>query len=278
MSVTFTIWKAADKPVKEGDLEGTCRTCGRESIGLLFTEWVRKTFMDFDKLVPGMLICHACQFAFAERSERLAQIVGKEKPQRMRNYSHFVVDDSWIPLSKGDKLAMQAILLDKKWSIAVIAQSGQKHILFRATPGILQFEEQRITTLDKLPWLLQTVEHLYRGGFSKTEIETGQYAQHRVMKFGIPNWTKAETELRPYRQTAQFSLVVFLAQKENIKNDRDARDGRNAAGCDMENDTEQLQEPVSPHDLAAVRGQHQVSGLHEQPGQIRQQALPGIER
>lgn len=211
---TIILWNAAGQPAGEGDDEGTCRVCGRRDIGLQFDRWVRPTFTDWDKLQPGNILCHACQFAFCEQSELLAARVGKDKPQRMRNYSHFVVNGEWIPLSKADKSQMAQILLDKSSEVAVIAQSGQKHIIFRAIPGVLQFEEQQIPDWHGFASLLMTVETLYSGGFSKGEIEMGNYAQHRIRKFGLESWYKLEAKLKAVRQTALFELTLFLAQKK----------------------------------------------------------------
>ena len=217
---TAMLWRAAGQPAGEGNSDGVCQVCGRDGNGLLFGEWVRPTFTDWDKLVPGEILCHACQFAFAERSEFLAQRVGKDKPQRMRNYSHFVVGGEWLPLSKADKARMAHILLYEDWQAAIVAKSGQKHIVFRAIPGVIQFEEQQLRDWRGLGVLLTTVEMLY-GGFLKSEIETGDYAQHRIRKFGPSSWWELESLLRPVRQTALFSLALFLAQRK--KGERDGR-------------------------------------------------------
>lgn len=212
------LWEAAGRPGGEGEDKGTCRVCGQQSLGLSFSHWARPTFTDWDKLQPGNIICHACQFCFAEQSELLAQRVGKEKPQRMRNYSHFVVDGKWLPLSKAQKAQMTYLLLYESPEVTIIAQSGQKHIIFRAIPGIVQFEEQQISDWRGLGELLATIETLYNG-FSKSEIETGDYAQHRVLKFGTSFWWELESALRSRRQTALFGLALFLAQRKEKEKD-----------------------------------------------------------
>lgn len=213
-SVIHLLWKAANHPPGEGDVEGVCRVCGLFGVGLPFGDWVRPTFTDWDKLQPGDILCQPCQFAFEERSKLLALRVGKEKPQRMRNYSHFVVDDEWIPLSKGNKVRMVHILLDESPEMAIVAVSGQKHLIFRAQPGWWQVEEQsHLADPLTLRWHLERIEALYNG-FSKGEIKTGDYAQHRVLKFGTASWWKLEAELKPRRGGMFFSLALFLAQKK----------------------------------------------------------------
>jgi len=277
MQVTHILWQAAEKPTGDGDTQGTCRVCGLSGIGLPFDDWVRPTFTDWDKLQPGDILCQPCQFAFEERSELLAARVGKDRPQRMRNYSHFVVDGEWVPLSKGDKVRMANILLEESPEVAVVAVSGQKHIIFRAQPGWWQIEEQScLADPPMLRWHLERVELLYNGGFNKGEIETGDYAQHRILKFGVGRWQAYEESLRPFRQAALFQLAVFLAQKKGEQDggiEHDASESSGTTGRDLARDTTSVQEPLSPQHLATVRGQREERGIHEQPGQVRQLTL-----
>lgn len=259
-----------------------CVFCGMEKEGTSFNDWVKPTFTDHDKLQDGSIVCDDCLFWFDERSEKLARIIGKDKPQRMRNYSHFVVGGEWTPLSKGDKVKMQALLLDDSFpELAVIAESGQKHIVFRArrnlpggTSGWIQFEEQSLFVVPgELKQLLDIIEQLYVG-FSKTEIETGNYKGYRVVKFGLKCWQALEADLRDKRGSLLFRLTIFLAQKGEL----DGQRKNAAASCqsvdgDLARRTERVQEPVSPHDLAAVRGQCEGGGIHEQSGKIRQLTL-----
>jgi hypothetical protein len=196
-----------------GDATGTCRICGQDGTGMPFGEWVRDTFTDHDKLRPGEIICHACQFLFAEASELLAQRVGKDKPQRMRNYSHLVVNDTWHPLSKGQKREMRGLLLQSP-SLAVIAESGQKHLLFRAQPGWLQFEEQSVPlNTSALQHHLDVVDALYRH-FNKAEIASGRYLPHRIKVCGVELFADLEERAAPLRGGLYFEVALFLAQQE----------------------------------------------------------------
>jgi hypothetical protein len=267
MKTTHILWKAAGQPSGDGDGLGICCICGQMSNGLSFASWVRDTFTDWDKILPGEIICHACQFAFAESSELLADRVGKDKPQRMRNYSHFVVGDEWIPFSKANKAQIVEILRGD-FEIAIIADSGQKHIIFRAIPGVVQFEEQQVRAVDKALALLDPIQELY-AGFSKSEIEMGQYKQHRIIKFGLPEWDRLEQQIGPSRGSATFSLALFLAQKGN-SDDGDTREGGSTAGGNLAGNASRLQEPLPSHDLAAIRGQRAGGSLYKQPRKIRQ--------
>lgn len=244
--VTHILWGAAGQPPMPGEYSGICRVCGQQGDGLEFVAWVRPTFTDWDKLLPGEILCHACQFAFAEKSKMLTRLTGKEKPQRMRNYSHFVVGDEWLPLSKANKARMAHILLYDDWRVAVIAQSGQKHLVFRARPKVAQFEEQQMPDLRGLGNLLATVEMLY-SCFSKVEIETGNYAQYRVMRFDPLRWWELESVLKSQRQTTLFELALFLAQRKEDDDgriERVAQSGSSDAGGGMEGYPVQLQIPL----------------------------------
>lgn len=210
--VTHILWSAAGSPPQVADASGACRICGTPEVdGTSFDSWVRDTFTDWDKIVPGDLICQPCQFCFSEASEMLARTVGRDKPQRMRNYSHFIVDGEWCPLSKTHKLRMVE-LLRRKFDVAIVADSGQKHIIFRAVPGIAQFEEQSVFDLDGALGLLEPIEILY-ASFSKKEIGSGAYRQHRVIHFGVNQWIELERTVKPARGSLSFDLALFLAQR-----------------------------------------------------------------
>lgn len=205
----------AGAPHYEASIEGDCRTCGCSALGIPFAEWVRDTFTDHNRLRPGSIICPHCLFAFEEANPLLAQRVGKSKPQRTRNYSHFVLNDAWIPLSKGDKLKMRAILMQSP-QVAVIAESGQKHILFRAQLGWWQFEEQSMLPCPELlTSLLQPIEHLYNAGANKSEIETGRYSQKTLIKMDLGTWRACERTIAPHRGSLPLQLAIFLAQKDD---------------------------------------------------------------
>lgn len=256
-----------------------CRFCGNESTnGEIFDRWVKPTFTDHDKLLTGDGICDDCLFWFNESSTELAAAVGKDKPQRMRNYSHFVLGGEWQPLSKGDKAKMTKLLLaDSFPELAAIANSGQKHIVFRArrnprggTAGWIQFEEQAIW-LD--PNILRSMIDIIEPSlsvFAKTEIESGQYKPHRIMQYGIEQWRTLETEISPRRGSSLLSLALFLAQKQETD---DAGDSSGLTGNRLVRRRRGTKKPVSPNNLGTVREYGTRKRLHEQPGKIYQHSL-----
>lgn len=264
MSATRLIYATAGAPPMPGHQAGRCRVCGLDGSGEPFRQWVRDTFTDHDKLYPGQVICHACQFTMQEASPTMAEKVGKwwaddaaalaangervkklQKalkttaipspeelnlvawnsgwcvPQKSRNYSHFVKNGEWYALSKGDKAAMLDLLTTPPFpELAVVAESGQKHIIFRATinapgaaAGWVQFEEQSVwVEPGRLFLLIQVVESLYVG-FSKNHIETGDYPPALMVRFGIGRWLPLENAAANWRGSVLFRMALFLAQK-----------------------------------------------------------------
>lgn len=273
---TQALWQAAGQPAQEEGVTGTCRVCGREGAGRDFAGWVKPTFTDHDKLQAGTIICAACQFAFAEASTELAARVGKEIPQRMRNYSHIVCGGEWRPLSKGAKDEMRRLILAERPELIVLADSGQKHIIFRATLNDprsallrIQFEEAAIVVArDTLARLIATMTALL-ATFSKAEIEGGNYAGYRVLKYGLAAFRRQESILREYRDSGAFAVALYLAQKE--KDDGGTSD--NDSGGDMAGLERELQEPLPNEHLAAIRGPGAQRGVHDELEQVRQLSL-----
>lgn len=260
MTTQAIIYHAAGAPPMAGGTSGACRMCGQIDTGIDFAGWVKDTFTDHDKLYPGTILCHACQFCTAEASELLQSLTGKDKPQRMRNYSHFVVDGIWYPLSKGDKRRMRELLPTAQ--VAIIATSGQKHIIFRARPGWWQIEEQAMRP-DVAGWqATQALTDSLYAGFTKEEIEAGRYGQHRIRAFGIERWYTLEQQIRPLRGSLLLQLAIFLAQKEE-RHDQPGDSGT-APVPDLARGTGRVQEQICTEHLGAVPESDQERGLHQQ--------------
>jgi hypothetical protein len=218
-SVSGIIYTAAGHPPTPSGTSGICRVCGERGDGVPFEAWVKDTFMDHDKLrcSSGAIICGPCWFTFDDASAPLAVALGKPEPQRMRNYSHFVAEGRWLPMSKARKSAMRDLLIYGNPQVAVIADSGQKHLIFRATPGWWQFEEFALRPMrSELARSLTAVEALYtpEKGFSKTEIETGRYQHNRILAFGLSRWSECDAAVRGLRGSPAFRIALFLAQKD----------------------------------------------------------------
>lgn len=262
-------------------MNGQCRFCGQNSEGVAFDDWAKPTFTDFDKLQGGEIVCNACLFFFDEASQELAERMGKEKPQRMRNYSHFIVNGQWIPLSKGNKSQMRELLLGDTFpELAAIADSGQKHIAFRATrnpkgskSGWVQFEEQRLYLIpDELRGLLVPVEQLYEE-FSKGEIESGDYAGYRILKFGMDRWLELENQIKAMRGKPIFSLALFLAQRSDDGESGNQEPGSGVTGVNLAGNARRFQKQIPNDHLDTIREPGEKRGIHKQSGEVHQPTL-----
>jgi hypothetical protein len=248
MTPSIAIYTAAGSPALDGDLNGACRTCGQDGYGLEFREWVRPTFTDWDKLHSGKIICQPCQFCFEDHNPALDARLGKPR-QRMRNYSHFVLDGEWYPLSKGQKPAMVELLL-RSPEVAIIADSGQKHIIFRARVGWWQFEEYAIKPEPVLLHSLITRIIPMLAIFSKAEIGTANYIASRISQWGVKRWQSDEDFLRQHRGSKLFELGLFLSTKEE-ECDTSGVSGKAAVPV-LEGNRERLQEALFNDNLEPV--------------------------
>jgi len=196
-----------------GKIPGICRITGKESVGILFDKWVKDTFTDHAYLKPGTIISNEALFCFEEQSKLLMQMTGRNKPQRFRTYSHIVVEQEWHLLSKAQKPEIYDLLTNTDPLIAVIADSGQKHLLFKHRIGTWMFENETIMR-DKinLRLLKETVESLLAVKFSKDEIQTGKYQQWKILECGLPFWQAQENKFKRWRGSALFDLAVWLAR------------------------------------------------------------------
>jgi len=255
----------------------TCRICGKKGEGIQFYTWVKDTFTNYDLLKIGEIICKNCEFWFDQKSTELQRLLGKDKPQKMQNYSHFIIGNEWRPVSKGDKHLMAQFLLSSPFpTLAAIAVSGQKHIAFRArqnppgqSAGWVQFEEQAVWVIkDDLSILLKMIEELYTT-FNKDEIGSGNYYPARILIFGMDRWYSLEQHIRPIRHSILFQLALFLAQRSNDDGEN-ASDGSDAAKNNLAGNTARLQKTLSNDNLDTVRERNTGRELHQQPGQVHQ--------
>lgn len=103
----------------------------------------------------------------------------------------------------------------------VVAESGQKHLIFRARIAYsrdrfpVQVEEDRIfVDRQRLALCLDAFEWLYQMGFTKDEVRLGEYSQARVLAAGLGRWRAAENAFVSWRQMEPdlVRLAHFVAE------------------------------------------------------------------
>lgn len=204
---------------------GRCWLCGGPAYAPVKVEkWVKPTFTNYDAARGDWNagVCEACVWCTRFKSTELADVLGREKPQNMTTYSHFVVGGKWYALSKGQKAEIKRLLLSDKGlpELAAIANSGQKHIIHLAQlnapgghAGYVQLEQETLHIRQSdLVWLLESVETLYRSGFNKTSIQSGVYTFYPDSDLAL--WRDIEPQLAAWRGSGVFDLACWLAQKE----------------------------------------------------------------
>lgn len=103
---------------------------------------------------------------------------------------------------------------------ACIAVSGKKWLVFKARVALSRerfpvlFEESLlIITPGGFRALLEPVEELIALGFTREEIRTGLYSQHRILAAGRERWVALENVVNRERGGRLLELVIFVAQK-----------------------------------------------------------------
>ena len=205
------IYNIAKDPPVYGDISGICRITGKEGKGLLFDKWVKDTFTDHAYLKPGTIVCNEALFTFDEKNEFLQALTKRDKPQKFRTYSHFVIEGEWYVFTKANKREMFHALTEQEVQIAIMSDSGQKHLFFKYRYGFWQLEEQFIIPApEQLKDIHATMQELLLLGFTQKEVISGNYETHRIVKAGIDNWKRIEDRLKPVRGNGIFDVASWL--------------------------------------------------------------------
>jgi len=280
MTASRLIYAAAGAPVYPGMMAGICRLCGANAIGAPWQSWVKDTFTGHDQLWPGALVCHACLFCADDHNAVLTARTGRDKPQRMRNYSHIITPAGrWLPLMKHQKRALISALLDADDPplVAVVSLAGQKHLVMRARVGWWQVEESSMRPDPvRIGSLLPPIEALYDAGATKGMIASGDYSL-AFLRTGLDIWRNAEPMLRSARGSAAFALAVWLSQKAEL-HDGDARSSDELAPADLGRHQSGVQEQVPDDHLASVRRSRPERGVYDDAEPVSQPDLFAAER
>lgn len=193
-----------------GSDKGVCRITGKESTGVFFDSWVRKTFNDHDSLNPGTIISNEALFCFDESSEIVQLKTGKEKPQRFRTYSHIIKDGEWFCLTKRDKRKIFELITEEA-ELICLTETGQKHILFKHKQGLWQLDDLQIEPdIEALKLLHFHMCKLLDLKFSQAEVISGNYQSYRIVKSGLKKWKEHEDVIGVFRGRKIFDFTSFM--------------------------------------------------------------------
>lgn len=223
------IYRTGANGATYGDTPGVCRITGKESAGMPFEKWVRKTFNDYDSLKPGTIISNEALFCFDEASEVIMKKTGRDKPQRFRTYSHIIdASGNWHCLTKADKPEIYKQIITGS-ELVCLTETGQKHILFKHHPGTWQLDDIHLTPdVETLTFLHSAMCDLMRMGFSQREIKTGGYLLSRIGLTDVQKWRETEHSIMGYRGSQIFDFTSFMlfideADKEKIQEKYDKK-------------------------------------------------------
>lgn len=199
----------ADPPL-EAVPDETCWLCGGETggLGLPTKKAIKPTFTDHSaaRCQASVSICAGCAFCLSMRE--------------LRNYSILVTVDK---LQHPSRSQWRDILISPPEPpfAMCLAVSGQKHLTFKAPVNlereryIVLLEERDIHVIpSKIKYCIDAVEDLYVW-FSKDEISTGRYSQHKIKECGLRRWKDLELAVDSWRKMPLFDLALFVAQKQD---------------------------------------------------------------
>lgn len=197
-----------------GSTKGICRITGKESVGLPFKKWVKKTFTDWSYLFEGDIISNEAAFCFCEVSKDFAKIVGREKPQNFRTYSHIITQENdWHCLTKSDK-SFIVELLQEKPKVVVLTDTGQKHLYFKHRDGFWQLDENHILpNLDLFNKMHSYMMNCIEKGYNQTELKTGEFKFNTIKKVGLKTHLQVKKQLEAWRGMPMFDFAAWLLYK-----------------------------------------------------------------
>lgn len=188
--------------------DGTCWLCGgsTDGRGLSVKKAIKPTFTDhpYARGHGSASICAGCAFCLSARE--------------LRNYSILATANTIQHPTRAEWRAHLANPPEPPF-VMCLAVSGQKHLTFKAPVNlerehftVLLEEREIFVSPDRIEQAVEAVEALY-AYFTKEEIATGRYSQHRIRECGIARWERLEAGVENWRGRPLFDLALFVAQK-----------------------------------------------------------------
>lgn len=196
--------------------DSRCWLCGGETggKGLPTKKAIKPTFTDHPcaRGYGSSSICPGCAFCLTARE--------------LRNYSILATTDR---LSHPSRAEWREILINPPEPpfVMCLAVSGQKHLSFKAPVNlerghyaVLLEEREIFVTPGRIEQAIEAVEALYVY-FSKDEIATGRYSQHKIKDCGLAKWERLESGVENWRGRPLFDLALFVAQKREVEEEEE---------------------------------------------------------
>lgn len=202
--------KELDYEFYDGDEKGECLICGiKTEKGFKRKDVIKQTFTNWQdcKNKESDVVCENCSFPLYYKTFRYYSIYADK-------------NKCFHPILKEFK---ETILNAEPPFIFCIAVSGQKHIFLKSK--VATSTSKMCVNLEETPiyfsknefiYLMEKVEFLYNHEckFTKEEIKTFNFAQHKIINYGIDNFMNLMYELEKYRNSKLLELCVHIAQKK----------------------------------------------------------------
>lgn len=197
-------------PDLEAVPDPACWLCGGEITGgqgLPTKKAIRPTFTDHPHArgQGSSSVCAGCAFCLSART--------------LRNYSILATGAGILQHPARAEWRDALCNPPEPPFVACLAVSGQKHLFFKAPVNLdrdhftVLLEEREIFVMpDRIKQAIEVVEALY-AHFTKNEIATGRYGQHRIRECGLSRWERLEKSVESWRGRPLFDLALFVAQK-----------------------------------------------------------------
>ncbi|MDD4972577.1 MAG: hypothetical protein PHT07_24360 [Paludibacter sp.] len=203
--------------VANGDIQDICSICGRKTnFGHDKKKSVSANFNDYQhfKYDTDCIceFCYACLSSntFNEKTLRNYSIIANEKQIIVPDRPAIIVNINYPP----DPPFVFMVSFSKKKHIFLHAKINTSEIINIATDKYdLSFTKEQFNNV------LLPCSKLYEAGFSKTEIERGEYRKWKVID-ETPEFFRLNNEIQKHRGTHLLNFVLYTLSKET-EDDKD---------------------------------------------------------
>lgn len=206
---TYLIYQALGKPhVETEPCNCICAFCGTEiQEGVQLENTISDAFTNFDLLTDRTAshVCAACNACVRE--------------PKLRRMNFIAIGDSesnaHIVFFKREEIERYIFSPPPVPFVISVTLSMKKHASFKARVNysqklfyIQKEDEQILFSPNKYKEIYEAMRRLYHM-FSKTAIQSGDYQQNFIKKYGLKEFIRDEGIIKNVRGTQQFNLLIF---------------------------------------------------------------------